>query len=217
MSPERSARSQMNVPPRFSLRTTGDTFGLDGLRHQFSQDDLLGEILRPDDDARAGRACGQGPGEQDDDREAGDDGDGRDVERGRASRAEPMLEPRQATVGQERQRRRGNRSGENRRALDHRQSAKDVLAEPARADGGRNRGRAHADHRGDPEAGHDRRQRQRQLHHEQQLSRRHAHGDAGVDDRRVEAFAARRPSCERSAGAHRASASRARCAVRRRR
>ena len=120
-------------------------------------------------------------------------------------------------VGNQRERRRRNRARENRRAVDHRQPAEDVLAEPARADRRRNRGRADADHGRHAEAGHDRRQRQRQLDHQQQLPRRHAHGDAGLDDRRGRGLAVRRRSCGRSAAARRASARRARCAVRRRR
>ena len=49
MSPERSARSQMNVPPRFSRRSTlTRRLRLDGLRDELAEDDLLGEVLRAD-------------------------------------------------------------------------------------------------------------------------------------------------------------------------
>ena len=91
-------------------------------------------------------------------------------------------------VGAERQRRRRNGAGQDRRGVDHRQAAEDVLAEAARADRRGNRRRADADHRGHANAGDDRRQRERQLDHEQQLPRRHAHRHAGFDDRRVEAL-----------------------------
>ena len=49
-SPVRNARSQTNVPPRFSWRTTRRPFGLEALREKLSEDHLLGEVLRADDD-----------------------------------------------------------------------------------------------------------------------------------------------------------------------
>ena len=62
-----------------------------------------------------------------------------------------------------------------------------MLAEPAGADRGRDSGRADAHDRRDANSGDDRRQRQRKLHHEQQLARRHPHRHAGLCHRVVQA------------------------------
>ena len=185
MSPDLTARSQMKVPPRFSRRLTADAFGFDRLREDLAEHDLLGEILRADDDrpsrrasashstppppmtaaatlAAAARAAAAGAS----------------AARARASASRPSttsasaaagIAPARIIVG-----------------VDHRQPAEDVLAKSAGTDRRGDRRGADADHRGDTNSGDDRRQRQRQLDHEQQLPRRHAHRHAGLEHRAIE-------------------------------
>ena len=147
MSPVWIARSQMNVPPRLSRRSTGSpAYALDRLRHQLAEDHLLGEVLGADDDAFRPGPGGHGamPIAATTTIAAAAAREQRPAAPAPRQRA---LGEQQAAVHDHRQRRDRNRAGEDHGRIDHRQPAVDVLAETARADRGRDRHGADADDR----------------------------------------------------------------------
>ena len=103
------------------------------------------------------------------------------------ARSQGMLDASQQAVDRQGQGRGRKRASKDYRAVDHRQTAEDVLSEAAGANGRRDGGRADAHHRSYPDTGDDGREGERQFDHPQQLPWCHAHRDAGVDDRSIQA------------------------------
>ena len=182
----RRPRSQTNVPPRFSFRTTRDAPSA-SIACATSSPRMTCSVkfFEPTTTvvSAGARVGGAAPGRT-------------------ASRSDASRRPRSAMRLVARRRRARRRSTQASAPsatsasaaagiaparivgrVDHRQPAEDVFAQPAGADRGRDRGRADADDGRDADAGDDGRQGERQLDEKQQLPRRHPHRDAGFDDR----------------------------------
>ena len=196
MPPLISAWCAIAVPPRLNRRSTFSALPLDHLREDLPEHDLLGEVLRADDDVAPVRRVRRptAPRAVDTDQDHGNATTRRSVDRRRGS-AMPAGQRERGVAGEREQRRR-NRAGEDHRGVDHREAAEDVVAKPARADRRRDRGRADADHDGDAQAGHDRRQRQRPLDLREHLPRRQSHRHRALDHRRRHALNARDRSAQ---------------------
>ena len=155
MSPDRSARSQMNVPPRFSRRSTvSPVVRSICCAIELAEDDLLGEVLRADADhgvarGRRERRCRRDePGRRPAPRPAATASGLRE----RAADAQRALGEQQRAVDGQRQQRGRHGPGEDHGRVDHRQAAEDVFAEAAGADRGGDRRGADADDRRDADA-----------------------------------------------------------------
>ena len=164
---------------------------LDRLRDQLAEDHLLGEVLRPDGDARA-RAAAR-PAREPDPRPRQEQHPGRrrDPFQGPqralgAARRERLLQSPKREVGRQRHERGRNRAGQEQRVVVHPQATEDVHSEPACADRRRDRRRPHRDHRRHAHARDDEAERQRQLDLREHLPPGHPHrlgclADAPVD------------------------------------
>ena len=139
---------------QIQLPDDSQAVGLDGLRQELAQDDLLGEVLGTHDDRVVARPCVPGAG-QNGDQEHARCRHWRDDDGPAVHRPDAPLQPGDRGVGRQRERRGRNGACQNRCRVDHRQPAEDVLAQAAGADGRRDRGSAHTNDRRDANAGDD--------------------------------------------------------------